>query len=153
MDEMNILSEIVKKSDNELILFVVALGLIMLVLMVQIYRMMLSGKRFDLERAAEERKDELEEKKLLISVITQVTDTVSEMKASSANTGVNMTLSLQRIHDRIDTVMDILNEVKSQIARIEWSFLERRQQMGKPYKLDHGLQPIEDWESIRKEDK
>ena len=124
MSEMDVVSQVANKTDNDVILFTIIILIALVVVMLPLYRIILSGRKFEKESENSRRENELDEKKLIISVVTSNTDVMSQLKATLETIGINTNSALARIHDRIDACAATTAELKGQLSSLDALLIE-----------------------------
>ena len=109
---MDTLNEIANGTQNDVIVFSVVLVVALILVMVPVYRMMLGSRKEKREEENARRANELDEKKLILSVVTSNTEVMSQLRSTMENLGINTNASLSRIHKRIDEIHTMQVELR-----------------------------------------
>lgn len=100
-EQQQIVSEVVQKTNSELILFFVLMIIVLVIFVIPLYRMMLKD-RSEKTKQEDIRQDKyIEREKQIIQVITANTEVMAGLKATLETNGVATTASLERISGKI----------------------------------------------------
>ncbi len=117
--ETQLLQDIVQKTQSDLIVFFVLVSVVLAVVFIPLYRMMVRAKKERLDAETKREKDEaeaanirqdkyMERERGIIQVIKDNTEVMASLKATLEKDGQATVSSLERIHSRIDNIVNAI---------------------------------------------
>ena len=124
INQEQLLQEIVKQTNSELILFFIIVSVALVLVFVPIYRMMHKERKERLAHENERQDKYIEREREIIRVITSNTEVMSGLKTTLETMNATTNTSFVRIHERMDAQGITLSEQSVAISRVQTTLEE-----------------------------
>lgn len=105
-EAQSVLEQVTTKTQSELILFFIILAVVLMVLIVPLYTLILKDRKEKNKQESDRLGQYMEREKRIIEVVTANTEVMASLKTTLDRDGKATTASIERVHDRLDKLVE-----------------------------------------------